>query len=120
LSAGSGEGIFACNGLWPTPESPEGVRPWSICYGAIALLKQVTPAQISLPWLLAQNSWFVPISGTTKPHRLEQSIGRLKSSFTSDEVREIAPSQIHLEENDRSLSGGLRRHLQAPGMSEWE
>ncbi|CVK16478.1 Aldo/keto reductase family protein [Apibacter mensalis] len=28
--------------------------------------KNVTPAQISLAWLLAQKPWIVPISGTTK------------------------------------------------------
>lgn len=31
------------------------------------------PIQVALVWLLAWKSWIVPIPGTTKPHRLEDS-----------------------------------------------
>jgi hypothetical protein len=41
----------------------------------IAAAKKVTPAQISLAWLLAQKPWIVPIPGTTKLHRLEENLG---------------------------------------------
>jgi aryl-alcohol dehydrogenase-like predicted oxidoreductase len=33
--------------------------------GSIAAVKQATPAQIALAWLLAQKPWIVPIPGTT-------------------------------------------------------
>jgi len=39
----------------------------------IAAQKQATPAQIALAWLLAQKAWIVPIPGTTKLHRLEET-----------------------------------------------
>jgi aryl-alcohol dehydrogenase-like predicted oxidoreductase len=39
----------------------------------IAAAKGVTPAQVALAWLLAQQPWIVPISGTTKLHRLEET-----------------------------------------------
>ncbi|MGH7744196.1 MAG: aldo/keto reductase, partial [Candidatus Dormibacteria bacterium] len=41
----------------------------------IAKCKNATPAQVALAWLLAQESWIVPIPGTTKLNRLEENIG---------------------------------------------
>lgn len=50
-----------------------------------AELKNSTPAQISLAWLMAQKPWIVPIPGTTQmPHMLE-NIGADDVKFTSDE-----------------------------------
>ena len=40
---------------------------------AIAERKGATPAQTALAWLLAQKPWIVPIPGTTKLHRLEET-----------------------------------------------
>jgi aryl-alcohol dehydrogenase-like predicted oxidoreductase len=39
----------------------------------IAGQKDATPAQVALAWLLAQKPWIVPIPGTTKLHRLEET-----------------------------------------------
>jgi aryl-alcohol dehydrogenase-like predicted oxidoreductase len=41
---------------------------------AVAERKGATPAQVSLAWLLAQKPWIVPIPGTTKLHRLEETL----------------------------------------------
>ena len=62
----------------------------------IAELKNATPAQIALAWLLAQKPWIVPIPGTTKLHRLEENMGAVAVEFTTDELNEIeeASSQI--------------------------
>ena len=38
-------------------------------------VKNATPAQIALAWILEQKPWIVPIPGTTKIHRLEENIG---------------------------------------------
>jgi aryl-alcohol dehydrogenase-like predicted oxidoreductase len=46
----------------------------------IAALKQATPAQIALAWLLARKQWIVPIPGTTKLYRLEENLARWRSS----------------------------------------
>ena len=35
----------------------------------------VTSAQVALAWQLAQNPWIVPITGTTKDHRLAGNLG---------------------------------------------
>jgi aryl-alcohol dehydrogenase-like predicted oxidoreductase len=65
---------------------------------AFAARKQATPAQIALAWLLAQESWIVPIPGTTKRHRLEENIGAAALQLTADDLREIdrAASQIEV------------------------
>ncbi len=55
----------------------------------IAAEKQVTPAQIALAWLLAQQPWIVPIPGTTKVHRLEENLGAVDVQLTPDDLREI-------------------------------
>jgi aryl-alcohol dehydrogenase-like predicted oxidoreductase len=62
---------------------------------SIAQQKKGTPAQIALAWLLAQKPWIVPIPGTTKLHRLEENIGAVKISLTSDDLKNI---QIALDE----------------------
>jgi aryl-alcohol dehydrogenase-like predicted oxidoreductase len=73
--------------------------------GAVTVLaevKGVTPAQIALAWLLAQQPWIVPIPGTTKLHRLEENIGAAAVTLTAADLRQIqdalAPIRI---EGDR-------------------
>ena len=62
----------------------------------IAAHKGATPAQIALVWLLAQKPWIVPIPGSRKLERLEENIGALSVSLTSEDLDEIdyAMSQI--------------------------
>jgi aryl-alcohol dehydrogenase-like predicted oxidoreductase len=65
----------------------------------VAKQKNVTPAQISLAWLLAQKPWIVPIPGTTKLTRLEENIDSTSIELTQDDLREIdeAASKIKIE-----------------------
>jgi aryl-alcohol dehydrogenase-like predicted oxidoreductase len=64
----------------------------------IAAAKGVTPAQIALAWLLAQQPWIVPIPGTTKLHRLEENTAAVDVSLTTQDLdqieRAISPIQI--------------------------
>jgi len=57
--------------------------------------KNATPAQVSLAWILAQESWIVPIPGTTKLHRLEENL----------KAEQLKLTPADLEEIDRSFSG---------------
>jgi len=63
---------------------------------AFAAVRQATPAQIALAWLLAQKPWIVPIPGTTKLHRLEENIAATTVELTVEDLSEIdrAASQI--------------------------
>jgi aryl-alcohol dehydrogenase-like predicted oxidoreductase len=72
--------------------SPEGfeqnmpflriIRDWS-------QRKEITMAQFSLAWLLAQKPFIVPIPGTISPQHLIENLGALKVKFTADELKEI-------------------------------
>lgn len=55
----------------------------------IAEKKNVTTAQMTLAWLLAQGDDIFAIPGTTKVHRLEENLGALSISVTPDENKAI-------------------------------
>jgi aryl-alcohol dehydrogenase-like predicted oxidoreductase len=55
----------------------------------VAVRKNATPAQIALAWLLAQKPWIVPIPGTRKLDRLEESLGSVSLVLTEGDLREI-------------------------------
>jgi aryl-alcohol dehydrogenase-like predicted oxidoreductase len=52
---------------------------------AIAEAKGVTPAQVALTWLLAQQPSMVPIPGTTKQHRLDENLAAADITLTAAE-----------------------------------
>src|SRR5881409_3282251 len=58
-----------------SPENRKANQALVDLLSAIAAIKQATPAQIALAWLLAQKPWIVPIPGTTKLPRLEENLG---------------------------------------------
>jgi aryl-alcohol dehydrogenase-like predicted oxidoreductase len=66
---------------------------------SIADRKDATPAQIALAWILAQQTWIVPIPGTTKLNRLEENIGAAEIELNADDLREIddASAKIKVE-----------------------
>lgn len=55
----------------------------------IAAAKGVTPGQIALAWLLAQQPWIVPIPGTTKAHRLEENVAAADITLTDGELDQL-------------------------------
>lgn len=61
----------------------------------IASENKVSPAQIALSWLLAQKPYLSPIPGTTKIHRLEENVGAVNVSLSTEELNKI---NIALEE----------------------
>lgn len=56
---------------------------------SLAKEKDITPARIALAWLLAKESWIVPIPGTKNISRLEDNIGVVDVHFTQDELDAI-------------------------------
>jgi len=51
--------------------------------------KNATPAQIALAWNIAQKPWIVPIPGTTKLHRLEESLAAADINLSAADLAEI-------------------------------
>lgn len=81
---------------------PDAMRNNMVFVDAIknlAVMKNVTPAQIALSWVLSQRPWIVPIPGTTKLHRLEENIQATDISLTEEDLRfiDIAASSAHIE-----------------------
>ena len=65
-----------------------------------AAQKGVTPAQISLAWLLAQKPWIVPIPGTTQMAHMLENNGADSVRFTADEL-----SQFNIELSKIEIKG---------------
>ncbi len=55
----------------------------------VAERRKATPAQIALAWLIAQKPWIVPIPGTTKLNRLEENIGAVGITLTTEDLSGI-------------------------------
>ncbi|MGQ0740294.1 MAG: aldo/keto reductase [Bacteroidota bacterium] len=62
-----------------------------------AALKQATPAQISLAWLLAQQPWIVPIPGTTQMAHMLENTGADNVHFSGDELKEFNTALSKIE-----------------------
>lgn len=54
-----------------------------------ANMKNATPAQVALAWVLAQKPWIVPIPGTTKISRLEENLKGEQLVLTKEDLAEI-------------------------------
>ncbi|GAB1202742.1 hypothetical protein APSETT445_001363 [Aspergillus pseudonomiae] len=53
--------------------------------GETAKAKGVTPAQLTLAWILTQGEDFFVIPGTTKAHRVAENLGSLDITVTPEE-----------------------------------
>jgi len=65
--------------------------------GKIAKEKNATNAQIALAWLLAQKPWIVPITGTTKLHRLQENVGAAETTLSAGDLEKINNALSRIE-----------------------
>lgn len=74
---------------------------------AVAEAKGVTPGQIALAWLLAQQPWIVPIPGTRRLSRVEENAGATTVPLSADEVADLnaAAARIGVVGNRYNDSG---------------
>ena len=63
----------------------------------IATAKGVTPGQVAIAWLLAQQTWIVPIPGTTKLHRLEENLAAADVTLTVGELSQLNDLSSRIE-----------------------
>ena len=63
----------------------------------IAAAKGVTPGQVALAWLLAQQPWIVPIPGTTKPDRLGENLAAADVTLTDSELNQLGDLSSRIE-----------------------
>lgn len=85
-----GSGDFRNNLPRFTPEARAANQAFVDLLSEVAGVKQATPAQVALAWLLAQKPWIVPIPGTTKLHRLDENIAAAALTLDGDDLRRIA------------------------------
>jgi aryl-alcohol dehydrogenase-like predicted oxidoreductase len=81
-----------------TPEAIKANRVVIDLLEAIGALKNATPAQIALAWLLAQKPWIVPIPGSRRLERLDENNGSVSIQLTPNDLARIeeAMSQIYV------------------------
>jgi aryl-alcohol dehydrogenase-like predicted oxidoreductase len=72
-----------------SPEALEHNTAMADLVTTVAARKGITPAQLSLAWLLARKPWIVPIPGTTKLHRLGENLAAADVDLTPDELAEL-------------------------------
>jgi aryl-alcohol dehydrogenase-like predicted oxidoreductase len=85
------------------------VRSW-------AQRKNVTPAQLSLAWLLAQKPWIVPIPGTTNAAHMTENLGAASVSFTAQELQQLnaAVSTIRIQGDRLPAAVAVMSGVEAP------
>ena len=71
------------------PENVEKNQPLLDMLYEFANAKKVTPAQISLAWMLYKNDFVVPIPGMRKDERIVENLGSADVELTEDEFRAI-------------------------------
>ena len=72
--------------------TPEGMEQNRALLGLIHQLaeeKQVTPAQVSLAWMLCKKPYIVPIPGTRKLERMKENAGAADISLSTSEVQTL-------------------------------
>ena len=72
-----------------TPEAMEKNKEVMAYLMELADRKNATPAQISLAWMLAKESWIVPIPGTRKYSRLIENAQAAEVKLEEREVKEL-------------------------------
>lgn len=78
------------------PETRQANQALVDALGDIAAGKRATRAQVALAWLLAQQTWIVPIPGTTKLSRLEENLAAAALELSPDDLRAIDAALVDI------------------------
>ena len=67
----------------------------------VAQRKNATVGQVALAWILAQESWMVPIPGTRRLERLDENLGSTSLELTAEDLAELdhASASVHVQGN---------------------
>ena len=63
----------------------------------VATRRGATPGQVALAWLLAQHAWIVPISGTTKLHRLSENNRAVDLRLAADDLADLTAASDRID-----------------------
>ena len=93
-----------------SPENLAANKPVVDLLRGFAEIKNATPAQIALAWLLARKPWIVPIPGTRNLGHLNENFGALKFELTPTDLRELETAFVHVKVHGGRMS---EKHMQA-------
>lgn len=88
------------------PEAYESNRKLLQLINDMAEEKQVTPAQISLAWMICKKPYIVPIPGTRKENRLIENIGAADINLTAQEIAQIDKALAEMDMSE--VYGGTK------------
>ena len=74
----------------------QGLQPFVDLLTRWATVKDATPGQIALAWLLAQRPFIVPIPGTRNIDHLTENLGAINVDLTPAEVQQISTESAAL------------------------
>lgn len=77
----------------------------------VAARKGATTAQVALAWLLAQHPWIVPISGTTKVHRLQENSGAVDIELAPEDLEEITAAADRVDVQGERYPAHMQRWI---------
>jgi aryl-alcohol dehydrogenase-like predicted oxidoreductase len=72
-----------------TPENRDANAALVDHVRTLAEAKNVTPGQVALAWLLAQQPWIVPIPGTRRTSRVAENAGAATVPLSADEISDL-------------------------------
>jgi aryl-alcohol dehydrogenase-like predicted oxidoreductase len=90
-----------------TPENIAANMPIIEFLRRFAEMKNATPAQISLAWLLAQKPFIVPIPGTRNINHLHENLQAINVELTHSELSEIRTALSKID-----VHGGRMNEMQ--------
>jgi len=83
------KGDFRKNNPRFQPEAMDANQELVARVVAVAERRELTPAQVALAWLLAQDEHVVPIPGTKKVSRLEENAAAASVTLTAEDLAEL-------------------------------
>jgi aryl-alcohol dehydrogenase-like predicted oxidoreductase len=92
-------------------ENREANRAFVDLLERMADVKDATPAQIALAWLLAQKPWIVPIPGTTKKHRLDENVAAVDLELSAEDLRRIEEGAARIEAHGARYSESSQKMI---------
>lgn len=91
-----------------SPENVKANQPVIDLIMSFASEKKVTPAQISLAWMLAKGKFISPIPGSRKRERIEENLGAADVELTAGEFaaleRELSKIPLHGNRTDEDIA----------------
>ena len=79
--------------------------------GKVAERKRVTAGQVALAWLLAQESWIVPIPGTRRLERLDENLASADLELTAEDLAELDTASAGVQVQGERYPEAMQRMI---------